>query len=57
MQHFLKPAARTAGTQVIAPQLFNEIFVTVDYPVPSFDLGFGRISLAAFATSTESRIG
>ena len=56
MQHFLKPPAGTAGTQIVASQLFNEVFVTVDYAMAFFDSGFGRISLAAFATSIESRI-
>jgi hypothetical protein len=40
MQHFLKAPPGTAGTQIIATQLFDEVLLTVNDPVPFLDLAF-----------------
>jgi hypothetical protein len=41
---FLKPAARTAWTQIIPSELLKQFFVAVDDSVAALDMGFGRIS-------------
>ena len=49
MQHFLKPFSRTAGARIIAPQLFEQFFVTMHDAQAAFDLTFGREALPPLA--------
>ena len=50
-QHFLKSAARTAGTRVVTTKFFDEFFVAMHDPETAFDVRFGRKSFAALATA------
>jgi len=40
MQHFLKPPPRAAGTWVISPELFCQIFVAMNRPLASLHMSF-----------------
>jgi len=44
MQRRLKSAARSAGTQVIATELFDRLFLAAPDAFASFDLRLARIS-------------
>ena len=55
MQHFLKALAGAARAQIVPPQLFGEVFVTVDDPVTLFDVGFRGESSAALTGPLERR--
>jgi len=49
MQHFLKPATGAAGAEIVAPQFLDQLFISVNYAYPAFDLCFRRESLASLA--------
>jgi hypothetical protein len=53
----LKPASGTARAEIVAPELFDKVFITVNYAVTPFDSSFGGISFAAFTASLERRLG
>ena len=57
MQHRLKTQARAARAQIVAPQLFSQVFIAMDDPVTFFDVGFRGESSAAFTGPLERRIG
>jgi hypothetical protein len=57
MQHFLKALAGAARAQIVAPQLFSQVFIAMDDPVTFFDVGFRGESSAAFTGPLERRIG
>ena len=44
MQHFLKPAARIARTEIVAAQLLVKHLVSVHDAKPALHIGLGRIS-------------
>jgi len=49
MQHFLKPATGTAGTEIIAPQFLIQFLVTVNNAHPTLDHRFRRETPATLA--------
>jgi hypothetical protein len=49
MQHFLKPARGAAGAEVIAAELFEQLFVAVHDPLAALDARLGRIAFPALA--------
>ena len=53
MQQFLKPAAGTAGAEVVASELFGELFLTVDDAESFLDAGFRWETSATFARDFE----
>jgi hypothetical protein len=42
MQHFLKPASGTAGTEVVAPELLEQLLVAVHCAIAAFDSGLAE---------------
>ena len=56
-QHFLKTTSRTTGARIVAAELLNQFFVTVDDPETAFDVRFRRKPLAALTAALERRIG
>jgi hypothetical protein len=48
MQHFLKAALGTAGTEVLPAQFLEQVLVGADDPEATFDMGFRGIAFAAF---------
>src|SRR5262245_37829911 len=54
MQHFLKAAARAAGTQVVATELFLQLLFPVDDLPAALHMGFGREASATFAGPFKS---
>jgi hypothetical protein len=54
MQQFLKSATREAGTQVIATELFTELFVAANDARPAFDASLGRVALPPLTGDLES---
>src|SRR5688500_8601257 len=49
MQHFLKLAGGAAGAEVVAAELFEQLFVAVDDPLAALDARLGRIASPALA--------
>ena len=57
MQHFLKPAAGTAGAGIVATELFGQLLVAMDDAPAAFDMGFGWIAASTLAAPfVESRL-
>jgi len=54
-QHFLKAAARSAGTRIIATKFFDEVFLAVYEAEAALYLGLGGIAFAALTAALESR--
>jgi hypothetical protein len=54
MQQCLKAAAGAARAWIVAAQLFEQFFIAVDEPHATLDMGFGRVTLAAFAHRFKS---
>src|SRR4051794_25417374 len=55
MQQFLKPATGIAGTWIVTPELFGELFVAIDNPLAAHDAGFGREASFTLACSLERK--
>ena len=53
----MKPASGTARAEIVAPELFDKVFITVNDAVTPFDPSFGGISFATFTASLERRFG
>jgi len=49
MQHFLKAARGTAGTEVVSAQLLRQFFLAMYDAVTPLNIGFGRETLTALA--------
>lgn len=56
-QQLLKAAAGAAGTEVVAAQLLEELFVPMDHPVAAPDARLGRIALFPLTRWLESTGG
>jgi hypothetical protein len=56
MQQFLKPTAGSARAWIIATELFEQFFVSMNHSAPALDLGFGREALLTLACDLETRI-
>jgi len=54
MQHFLKPAAGTAGARVVAPELLDELLGAVHHALAALHARFGWISLAPLTRDLET---
>ncbi len=54
MQHFLKAATRSAGAEVIAPQLLGQFLIAMDDAVAVLDVRLGGESPASFARRLKS---
>ena len=50
----MKQPPGLAGAEVVATELFQQLFVDMDYAGAAFDLGFGRETFAAFAGDLKS---
>lgn len=57
MQQFLKPPARAAGAEVVAPELLHELLLSADHAEPELDTRLGRESLPSLATGLERKGG
>ena len=55
-QQRLKPAPGAAWTQVIPPEFFHELFLSVDNSMPFLYLCFGRIALSPLTAAVESSV-
>src|SRR5206468_4183367 len=56
MQHVLKAAAGTAGAEVVAAELFGQLFVAVDNALSPFDRRFRWESPPPFAYRLKSSV-
>jgi hypothetical protein len=54
MQHFLKPAAGTAGAQVVSAEPLEKLLVAVHYAIAALNARFGRITLPALTCDLET---
>jgi len=57
MQQRLKPKAGSAGAGIVAAKFFKQLFVSVDYPVAAFNMGFRRVTLPPFARDLKTSAG
>jgi hypothetical protein len=53
-QQRLKFAAGAAGAEVVASQLFDQVFVSAHDALATLHFGFGRESLSPFAAALKS---
>jgi hypothetical protein len=57
MQQFLKPTTGIAGAWIVAPKLFDKVFVAVYDALAALDPSFGRKTAPTFASYLETESG
>jgi hypothetical protein len=55
MQHFLKPMAGAAGTEVVTAEFLEKFLVSVDHAVATADMGFGRVTPSSACYSSRKQ--